>query len=354
MRFLIFVFIIYAWTSPAVVDREEETAFLSINNDMKQFVDEHVMIRESPKERLRALIDSIFDKSLLDFKYDDKQTYTASRTFKNRSGNCLSYTAMFIVMARYAGLPASFQEVYDYSNWTRQGNIVVFNRHINAVVEVEGEKKEVDFHFSADKKLRYAKAVSDQRAQAHYYNNIGAEAMIVKHYGQAESLLKKAIQQDETFSPAWANLGLLYQHTGRTGPAEKTYQKAIALDRLNFTAQVNLANLYKKLDEAEKAEKIQQRIRKFLQKNPFYHYRLGQTAFNAADFKMALKHYKRAIRRNSKEPEFYAKMAAAYYKLGNHKAAERYLKKAEKCAGSSRDRKRYHQKLNYLYSHHYH
>jgi len=327
------------------------TPFLSLSDEMKHFLDEHVMRADSPKERLRILIKSIFNRSLLDFKYSDSSTYTAEETFKHRTGNCLYYTAMFIVMARYAGLSAHFQEVNDYSNWTKRENTVVFNRHINASVQVAGRRIEVDFNFSTDKKLRRTRIVGDQRAQAHYYNNIGAEALMVKNYARAESLFKKAINLGQGFSPPWTNLGLLYQYTGKPELAERSYKKAISLDKRDFTAQLNLSKLYKLQGNRKKAEEVKKRIEKYLRKNPFYHYSLGQRAFKEGKFRLAVQHYRRAIKRDSREQEFYVKLAAAYFELRSYKAAEKYLKKAGKLAVSSRDRIRFNKKLNYLYSH---
>jgi tetratricopeptide (TPR) repeat protein len=344
--------IFFANTPPAL--EKNESAFLFISDEMKQFLDKHVAITPIPKERLNLLVQAIFDRSLLDFAYSNNKTYTAEETFKHRTGNCLSYTAMFVVMARYAGLPANFQEVYSFSHWTKRENMVVFNRHINAVVAIEGRQLEVDFDFSTDNRLREVKVISDRRAEAHYYNNIGAEALIGKNYAQAESLLKKAIQKDEGFSPAWTNLGLLYQYTGKMKLAERTYKKSISVDKHNFSAQVNLSNLYKNQGYTEKAKKLLKQIERHCRKNPFYHYSLGQYAFNEAKFEMAIGHYKQAIKRNSKEPEFYVKLAASYYKLGNYTSAEKYLKKAGKLAKSSQQRNLYKRKLDYLYSHSYH
>ena len=96
---------------------QEEKSFLSISDEMKRFLDEYVINVKNQQERLRILIASIFDRALLGFEYSNDRTYTAQETFKNRTGICLSYTSMFIVMARYVGLPAYFQEVSGYSHW---------------------------------------------------------------------------------------------------------------------------------------------------------------------------------------------------------------------------------------------
>lgn len=339
-----------AWPQNGVDDRAEED-FLSISGEMKRFLEEQVMVKKGQTERLKALIEVIFDKSRLDFRYTDSRTYTAAHTFGSRSGNCLSFTAMFIVMARYVGLDARFQEVYHYATWTKRENLVVFNRHIDALVEADGKWVEVDFSFSTDKKFRSSRVVDDSRARAHYYNNIGAEALLVKDYGKAEARLKQAIGQDEGFAPAWTNLGLLYQHRGRPRLAEAAYKRAILLDSDDTTAAVNLWQLYKKQGHRQKAAQLERRIKKSRRKNPFYHYSLGRRALADGKFKEALGHFKQAVHKNPREAEFYSQLAAACFKLGDRSKAEKYLRRAEKLAKSAQDRQRYHQKLQYLYSH---
>lgn len=325
--------------------------FLTISREMKQFLDEHIMEKSGTGERLQALIDAIFDKRLLDFQYTGNRTLTAAETFRSRSGNCLSFTAMFIVMARHAGLKASFQEVYHYSSWTKRQNIVIFNRHIDALVQAGGKHIEVDFSFSSDKKLRSAGTISDNRARAHYLNNIGAEALLQKDNQRAESLFNRAIGLDDGFAPAWINLGLLHQFSGKPSQAEQAYRRAISLGD-DTTAHVNLANLYEAQGEEEKAAGIWKQIKRLRRKNPYYHYSLGQEAFAAGNFKEANIHFKRAINRNPREAEFYVRLAAVCFRLGDHPAAVRYIKKARHWARSPAELNRYDRKLNYLYSHH--
>lgn len=339
-----------AWPSNGLDERAAED-FLSISEEMKRFLEEQVMVKKGQTERLKALIEVIFDKSRLDFRYTDSRTYTAARTFGSRSGNCLSFTAMFIVMARYLGLNARFQEVYHYATWTKRENLVVFNRHIDALVEADGKWIEVDFSFSTDKKLRSSQVVGDSRARAHYTNNIGAEALLVKDYEKAESRLKQAIRQDDGFAPAWTNLGLLYQHSGRPRLAEAAYKRAILLDSDDTTAAVNLWQLYKNQGHRQKAAKLWKRIKKSRRQNPFYHYSLGRRALADGKFKEALAHFRQAVHKNPREAEFYVQLAAACFKLDDRPKAEKYLKRAEKLAKSAQDRQRYHQKLQYLYSH---
>ncbi len=48
----------------------------------------------------------------------------------------MSFTNMFLSMARYVGLNASFQEVKVPPDWTRRGDSFVLSRHINVNVDL--------------------------------------------------------------------------------------------------------------------------------------------------------------------------------------------------------------------------
>lgn len=335
---------------PVLARPQEESPFLKVTPEMEQFLETHVLVTDNPKDRMKFLLEAIFDRTLFGFRYEGNRTYTASETFTQRSGNCLSYTAMFVVMARRAGLSAYFQEVYCYSHWTRRNETVVFNRHINALVIVDGKKYDVDFETGTEKRFQQRKWIGDQRALAHYYNNIGAEALMKKGYPLALLLLEQSLDHDPRFSAAWTNLGLLYQRTGEVQQAEYAYKKAASLEKRNHSALLNLTNLYRQQGKRVKEARMRKKVQQYRCKNPFYHFGLGQMAFNRADYPAAVDHFRRAIKREAGEPEFYVSLAAAYYKLGNRRAAEKSLEKAKTLAKTDKERHRYSGKLDFLYS----
>ncbi|MEN8154368.1 MAG: tetratricopeptide repeat protein [Acidobacteriota bacterium] len=345
--FVIFQSFNFADTDPVL--KKKEMRFLSINDEMKDFAENNLSGIIGQREKLIKLISSLHDRTKLGFKYSNLRTYTAEETFKNRSGNCLSYTAMFIVLARHAGLSANFQEVFDFSDWSRKDNVMVFSRHMNAIVKIDDKKVEVDFRYQSENRFLYRMVVSDKRAEAHYYNNLGAEALMLKKYKLAESLFNRGIGNDRKFSLVWSNLGVLYQHINKIKLAEKTYNKAIKLDKTNYSAKLNLSNLYIETGRNLKGKQLQNNIKRYLKKNPYYHFSLGKIAYEKGLFEEAKKHYKRAIRRDSKVPEFFVQLGAVFFKLGNKKFAERYIKKAAKLARSPSELELYKKKLNYIY-----
>ena len=76
-------------------------------------------------------------------------TRTASDTFHDRQGNCLSFTMLFVGLARAAGLTANYQSVEVPPTWANDGQVVIAS-HVNAVVRTGfGEETVVDFNIRA-------------------------------------------------------------------------------------------------------------------------------------------------------------------------------------------------------------
>lgn len=74
-----------------------------------------------------------------------------------------------------------------------------------------------------------------------------------ENYGKAKILLLQAIQKDSTFSPAWANLGSIFQNVSQLDSAVLCYRKAIDYDPKNIPAYIPLARIYEQMNQMDKA-----------------------------------------------------------------------------------------------------
>lgn len=59
---------------------------------------------------------------------------------------------------------------------------------------------------------------------------LGSANLKLNRLGQAEDLLRQAVKKDQTFVPAWNNLGVVLIETDRPGEARRVFQTAFALD----------------------------------------------------------------------------------------------------------------------------
>jgi len=319
-------------TSPVVATGAE---VLALSPEMRAFLDAHVDRRGSDSLKVRQLVGAIFDPASFGLHYDE-HTRTASETFRTRRGNCLSFSAMFVVMARDVGLRAEFQEVDIPPDWSLDNDTLVLNRHVNVRLKIEPSGTlVVDFNV-ADFRASYdMRTISDPRALAHYTNNVGFERMQAGDTAAALANFRAAIvDSDRRFSPAWTNLGTLYLRSGQLAWAEAAYLQALKSDRTNLVAMSNLTHVYERQGDLERVERTRRRVTAYRWRNPYYRYQLARQAFADTRYDTAIGHLKYAIRHKRNEDRFYELLGQCYRHEGNEPEARRWLDRARRVAAS--------------------
>jgi Flp pilus assembly protein TadD len=288
-------------------------------------------------EKLVDLIDALKESGSLALNYN-YMTFTAAETFEQGRGNCMSFTNMFLSMARYVGLNAGFQEVKVPPDWTRRGDSFVLSRHINVRVDLGYQGViEVDFDNENVRPGSGSARISDRRALAHYYNNKGAESMERDEQGLAFQYLRRALQEgDMEFSPAWGNLGTMYLRLDMQNHAEAAFLRALEAEPTDLVAMSNLQRLYVTQGRDELAAHYEARVERHRLRNPYYRYQLARAAYLEGDFESAVKHLNRAIAKKDDESEFYLLLSESYAQLGDTRKADQYLEKAKKVAAETR------------------
>jgi Flp pilus assembly protein TadD len=302
----------------------------------------------SDYEKLRALLFSLRATGRFDLIYDER-TRTAAETFEDRRGNCLSFTNMFVALAREVHLPVSFQEVDVPPTWVREGESVIVNRHIDVAVQLDliGEHV-VDFNMSDFRSVYPRRRVSDARGLAHFYSNIGAERMLAHDTRGALAAFATAIAQDPGFAPPWNNLGLLYLRAGVRDFAEAAWRHARVLSAADLSVMSNLVHLYDVQGRAEESQHFRREVERYRMKNPYYRYWLAQRALEDGNYKESLAQVKSAIRAQPEDDSFYALLAQVYARQSDSAAAQRWLVKAAEVATDETHRKVYDRKLELL------
>lgn len=320
---------------------------IAISEEMRIYLDETIDSSQDEYGRLTQLVRVVFQENQLGFSYE-KATKTAQETFRERSGNCLSFTNMLISMARYLGLEARFREVEIPPIWSRRGRVVVLNRHINVGVRIGAQGFVVDLFPEVNPIQIGGELVSDARGLAHFYSNKGAEFLANSSPALAAQYYQAAIGADPQAGFAWVNLGVARSHQGEIENSEKCYLMALKLDSRNAVAMSNLADLYRRIGRQDEAEKWASKVESFREKNPYYHFAQGERAYWDGDYEASVRHYKAALKRKSREHHFYFALAKAYFQLGNLDQVIQALENARKYAPDEGGRERYDQKLEIL------
>ncbi|MFA7433187.1 MAG: tetratricopeptide repeat protein [Gemmobacter sp.] len=79
----------------------------------------------------------------------------------------------------------------------------------------------------------YLRAASERGADVDVLSAIGSANLRLGRLGQAEQILRRALEVDPAFVPALNNLGVVLMERGATGEARRVFQQAYALDSGN-------------------------------------------------------------------------------------------------------------------------
>ena len=76
----------------------------------------------------------------------------------------------------------------------------------------------------------YYRAAASQGFTVDVLTALGSADLGLGRLGQAEDLLRRATNKDESFAPAWNNLGVVLMEKGEIGEASRIFQRAFAID----------------------------------------------------------------------------------------------------------------------------
>ena len=151
---------------------------LAMTPEMREFTDRHARSGSEESPRAWRLAYASLDPYLLDFDYDPMVTLPADEAFRARRGNCLTFSSLFVALARSAGLEAWYQEIRMPPAWSAVNETLLVSKHVNAVVREHGQQYVIDVSRRKPGPNEQSRRLSDREATAQYYNNLGVDALV--------------------------------------------------------------------------------------------------------------------------------------------------------------------------------
>lgn len=300
------------------------------------------------EQRLHRLVELVLLPEHLGLEYETSTTRTVAQAYADRKANCLSFTLLFVALAREAGLQAHVQEVGQVVTWYQDQGLIYNAGHVNVGLKLYSRVGTIDMDSNVLYDRRGPRQISDRRALAHFYNNRGAELMALGDNTAARLHYRTALQMDERFAPVWNNLGVLEAREGNVQEAEGDYRAALQLDPSHAPALSNATLLYQRSGDPARAQQLATRLERTQQRDPFFHFMRGAETERSGDYTAAIKHYKRAVRLYDTAHQFHFGLARAYFLSGDHRLAERELNRARELGETDTTRARYQAKLDSL------
>jgi len=311
---------------------------LALTPEMEEFVARHSNHGGRGLNRTWALTYAAMNPYILNFDYDPRITLPADQAFEQRLGNCLSFSSMFVAMARNAGMQAYFQEVEIPPTWSNVDDNLLVSKHVNAVVYSGSHTFTVDVSRRKTREVERTRRLRDAEAKAQYYNNLGAGALIEQDIALAYAYFSKALETDRRLSYIWSNLGVILRRNNQTEDAILAYQTALQLEPGQAVALNNLHVIYTEDGDLEAAAKFGARVERNRRKNPYYVQYLAEVAIEEKRYSDAIGLARKAIRMDANEYRFYYTLAQAQYLDGEINLAQTSLHRAMQHAPDSEAR----------------
>ncbi len=293
----------------------------------------------SDHSRVGRILDFVFTG--IDLTYALAPTRNAVETFHTRTGNCLSFVNLFVGLARHLRLNPFYVEVIDHQRWDHREGMVVSQGHIVAGMRIEGELRTYDFLPYRAKAYKDFQPIDDLRAAAHFYNNLGAEALLAGDADRALELLQIAVQIDPAFTKSINNLGVCHARRGELAQAVALYKRGLEIDPTSVPLLSNLARAYQQQGQTELADQLLGTIEGFTQTNPFFFVYRGEMALAAGDLAKALDYMREALKNDSELPDVHLGLVKVYIALGELSKAKHHLERALTLDGTNAEAQRY-------------
>ena len=315
-------------TAPTIANVD----LLATTPEMREFTERHTRSGGAESSSAWRLAYAALDPYLLDFDYDPMVTLPADEAFRARRGNCLTFSSLFVALARSAGLEAWYQEVRLPPVWSAVNETLLVSKHVNAVVQEDGNKYVIDVSRRKPEPNEQARRLSDREATAQYYNNLGVDALVEADLALAYAYFAKALETQPDLAYLWSNLGVTLRRNGQTADAILAYRAALEIDPEHVVSLNNLHALYTEEGELAAAAELAQRVERNQRKNPYYLHHLAEVASEERRWSDAIDLLQRAIRLEANEYRFYYTLAQAQFHAGQIVVARDSLDRARQLA----------------------
>ena len=283
----------------------------------------------SDAERVQRLLDFMIADDGLALRYREQPTLGLDEAYATRQVNCLSFTLMFVAMARLQGLEAFAQATEQALAVEVVGDTLFRATHVNAGVLIDGREYTVDVGWRAVLAGHPPRRIGDAQAVALLRNNEAVERLLQGDVAGATPLIASALALDPASAMIWNNAGVIHGRAGRHEAAEQAYLRALALRRNHLGALTNLVLLYRTRGSEAQRKTFEARLERAQDQDAFTQFLLARKLAETGAYDDAVKRYRRAIRLMPDEPAFHHGLAETYRLQGRESAAARSRQRAE-------------------------
>lgn len=297
-------------TANQVLAQQKPASIIALTPEMTKYFDQYIYDGVDSKQGSRSLRNLLLNPAFLDIEYERSDNFTASEVFDFRSANCISFSNLYIALARHYGMKADYQLIEKYPQWARDGNLVFMDIHVNASVKLSNSQRylvdisQPDVTDQTQQKGK-SKLIDDDVASALFYSNLSVKSFAKGDIVEAYKMIVWSLYLASDQAMFWSNLGPIYRANSQFEDAESAYLMALQLDPESYSAMNNLAVLYREMGRRDDYKNYVSKTLALRQKNPYFYFHLANVSKNEGDYLQAIKHLRKAIDLKDDAQEFY-------------------------------------------------
>ncbi len=299
-----------------------------LDDEIRAWVAENVPRSAPEVVRLKILLESLQHSEELSFEYQGGFTGTAREVFHSGRFNCLSFSILFVSLAREMQLPAFYLMLDQMESYEKEGDLIVASQHITAGYGFVRDRTILEFDVGPEINYQLAEPISDIDALALFYSNRGAEMLRDGKPEEALKMQRIATLLGPELAPAWTNLGVTQRRLNDLSSAQESYVRALEVDRHNLAAYENMVVLLRLQGENNLADEMLPLLTRRKNRNPYTYLSLGDLSLRDGRLEDAEKFFRRAYRLARYEAETHAAMGLSALALGERNKARQWLDKA--------------------------
>ncbi|MFB3852021.1 MAG: tetratricopeptide repeat protein [Acidobacteriota bacterium] len=300
-----------------------------IDDSIKSEIAKTISAEDPPHLRFRKVLRYLYANGFLNFDYDINSTLSAQETFEKKRGNCLSYTGLFVSLARNLNVPVNFaylSEIVDFEE--KEGSYVV-SSHIAAEFNDGHRTILVDFNRQREDFKLYER-IDDQTAYCLFYNNLAVSKITNGELAEAEKILDFLLEIKPFQKEILNNKGVLLIKMGKYEEALSFFNNMRLSGILYQPSLSNGLLVSQILKRKDFAEQFSKELKEFSENDPLILYQKAIDYANENNFKDAIASLKKAIAEQPRNAFLHATLSVLYIKNGEFQKAKQEFRKAKR------------------------
>ena len=291
----------------------------------------------TPAERIRRIVWFLNGKEGVNFKYTSGMSLTANEAYRQKQGDCLAYTNLFMGIARHLQLPCYFVHIREARDYYEREGLFFINSHMAVGYSGDGTGIEeglglytlvVDFaELTSGLGLQLYQSLDDAEATALFYNNVAVDNLLAGDINQAEKMLRFLISTQPQLQELTNNLGVVLMRQGRYEEALAVLQAGIQKAPTYQPFYTNAIQAARACHKTALAQRLESDAAKWSRRDPFFLFNEGVDLYQKKQYGAAVETFQKAAKIRPNNPSLECWLARAYLASGQtERGTESFLK----------------------------